>query len=326
MSVSTMIVYSIFYLVNHSAVPFMQDSTTAVRYESMQQCKDALRDLRSNLAIELGTYENKKNVSAQDRTTMELNSQRAQSMTCEAIEIDLPPPVQEAKVSAVPAGAKTLVLWKIGRIDQANIFHGTAYNEYAYDDESACIAAYANTQGKVFDKAIADGATNVQASSMLNTFVATYKCDQVALKASEIARQPVEAPAPQPAQMETQQPRITPPAPVVAPQYQQPNQSAQPQYVQQQYEQQPMEQLPQPQYQRQVRQQGYAPSAFIGRNYPIRPVYIAESVQSPWGSITQFVYPTPYTNVAECWSAVDALFGTQPTERRNSAQCVFSSR
>ena len=321
MPASTMIVYSIFYLVGNSSVQYLPDSVTAARYENLKQCNAALKDLRINLSASLSNDEANTSITPQDRTKLDDAYRRAQSMSCQEIEIDLPSPVQQAKATAVPANAKALVLWKIGRIDQANIFHGTAYNEYAFDDEQTCKEAYFTTQASVFDRAISEGGNNVQAAEMLNTFISTYKCAQVALKAGEINRQPVSTQAvAQLINVPEQGPiRTIAAQPVVQPQYmQQPME--QPTLVPQ------YQQSPQPVYSQRVRQQGYAPSAFLSASYPVRPVYIAETVQSPWGSMSQFLYPTPYSTVAECWGAVNQMFGTQPTERRNSAQCVFAAR
>ena len=317
MPASTMIVYSIFYLVGNSSVQYLPDSVTAARYENLTQCNAALRDLRINLSASVSNDEANTSITPQERTKLDDAYRRAQSMSCQEIEIDLPPPVQQARVTAVPANAKTLVLWKIGRIDLANIFHGTAYNEYAFDDVATCKAAYATTQESVFERAISEGGNNVQAAEMLNTFVSTYKCAQVALKASEINRQPAISLA------IAQQISVPEQVPVRT---NSPQSVVQPQYVQQPTEQSPQILQPHAAYPQQLRRQGYAPTAFLPKSYPVRPVYIAETVLSPWGSMSQFLYPTPYSTVAECWGAVNQMFGTQPTERRNSAQCVFAAR
>lgn len=357
---ATAIVFSIFYLVGSNSVAYVPDNqATATRYENAQSCKDSLRDLRSNLSAQISSNEANKGISPQDRTQMDMAIQRANSMTCEEIEVELPPAKQAPKVTAVPAKASTLVMWKIGRIDEANIFHGTAYNEYAFDDEQSCYDSYQATQGTVFNRSVADGATNVQASTILSDWLGKYKCATVALKASEITRQPLEAPVVQAALQTaptgyTDQPAVQRPVmrqqyQPMAPQYAQPvyeqpvqQYQPQPQYVQQppmaqpqyqpqqQYAQQPQEiqqQVFPQQYQQPMRQSaGYAPQPFVQQAYPVRPLYVAETIRNAWGAMSQFIYPTPYSTVAECWTAVDHLFGTQQSERRGAAQCVYAPR
>ena len=365
---ATAIVFSIFYMLGGNSVAYVPDSQqTATRYENAQSCKDALRDLRSNLSAQISSNEANKSISPQDRTQMDMAIQRANSMTCEEIEVELPPAKQAPKVTAVPAKSSTLVMWKIGRIDEANIFHGTAYNEYAFDDEQSCYDSYQATQGTVFNRSVSDGATNVQASAMLSDWLGKYKCATVALKASEINRQPMEAPVAQAVAQTTptgytdQAPVRQYQQPVVRQQYQpqlqqyQAQQYAQPaiqqpyqqpvyeqpiqqapviQYQQPQYQQQPaypqaqeLQLQPQMQYQSPMRQQaGYAPQPFVQQAYPVRPLFIAELVRNAWGTSQQFVYPTPYGSVAECWTAVDRLFGGQQSERRSAAQCVYAPR
>ena len=372
MSISTAIVYSIFYIAGNSAVAYVPpDAQQAVRYENAQQCKDALRDIRIDLATKINMLpDNGKGISPQDRTALDQASQKAQSMSCEEIEVELPPSTQAQKVTAVPAKATNMVFWKIGRIDQSNIFHGTQYNEYAYDDETSCNAAYTNTQTKVFDRAIADGGNNVQAAQVLSSFNDTYACNQVSLKAEEIVRQPApkavtvpqvsERPVVQaqvtavPAPVQ-QQPVVQQPAPAqesalmpvltqlaMQGQFLQQTQQmlSQQQLQQQQLTQQQISLLQsqqvQPVQQQPVTQQyqqyqprqtgGYASSPYPNQGYPVRSVYIAETVRDNFGSSSQFLYPTPYGTVAECWNAVNMMFGVAATERRNAVQCVYAAR
>jgi hypothetical protein len=302
-----MIVTSIFFVANGSSVEYIPPGAQVPhRYESQALCKAALLDLRTTNAIKLEAMESRKSVNAQMRAELDAEIRKAQSMTCEDIEIELPPPVQEAKVSAVPTSTGSRVMWKIGRVDAANVFHGTAYNEYAYDDEPACKAAYASTQNWVFDKAIADGYGNGEATTMLTKFVSTYSCNTVSLKADEVLRQP------QVAARAAKQP----PAPA--------SPDAQAPYAQPAPE--PLPQYPQPQYARSVVSQGYAPSPVLQPGYPIRSIYIFEVVRDAFGASFKFLYPTPYGTVAECWSAVDRLFGSMPSERRGNANCGYAAR
>ena len=358
MSLSTAIVYSIFYLVGNNAVPYVAgDDSSAVRYKDEASCKAALVDIRSTLAAQVATLETGK-VNPQQRTDIDKASMRAQSMSCEAIEIDVAPPAPAPKVTVVPASADTIVMWKIGRVDKSNnVFHGTAYNEYAYDDEASCKAAYEPTQNKVFDKALADGSNNAQASSSLTEWIGKYSCQQVSLEDKDIVRQPI--PAKEPGVLEVAAPKQVigePHAPqeqlyARQPQYVQqsasvptPQESAlmpvmaqllvQGNFTQQQLANQQLVQSQALAYQQlelQRTQQPvavqqpqyvqpiaqYQPQTVQQGGYAIRPVYASETTRDVYGNTSQVVSPTQYRSVADCLNDLNI-------QHRTNAQCVYA--
>lgn len=290
-------------------------------YDDSEDCLDDLKDVRKALKKKVADLEAISGHEADDADEEAFNTE-IDSLRClginrfgKVVEQDGPKvaPVSKAKKNTVD-------VWRIGRFDNDQVFHGTAYDTKIYDDLGTCKSGYRRAMSAVADKAVKDGATGSQSVSMISKFREKYSCEQITISqqayderllTTEVKEEllPVARPAAAP-EAQLAYGDIQPSPQVV---------EAQPQGG--------FYQVPGP-------AQTAPPSSPVTqyRNYPLglprlptRPYYMAENSRGYDGTWRWLRYQTVFQSPAQCWQAVREFLSNEEQNLQRSYSAMQPS-
>lgn len=202
---STLVAFSIF--MSHSTsdgvkvvayVPVGQVSAT--QYQTEKSCKKDLDAIKDQAKDSLDQkYDNESGDDADMAKAIE--RKEIDSMRCKQVTVtlaqeqapDVPPPTPAPQQVTVPVAPPSIgkmdmsgftTVWKIGRIDSANVFHGTQYNPATYANKTACDLGLEYAYGQVIEASQRLGANGKNAVSMLDQFKSQYGCVELTVDVS----------------------------------------------------------------------------------------------------------------------------------------------
>lgn len=253
-------------------------------------------------------YESLKCVKSEKKIDTETEVEIVEAPKAAPTPSPVPPKATRMQPQAVVStdDSDMVAVYRIGRVDEANTFFGTAYNTNVFLSAGECNRAYKKTEGVVLSKAMAERADSDAALEVLAKFKDLYSCTQVQMSVNDVRQAPTRIVEEKNAQPQTQQAQ----GPVAQPAYQ---------------GQAPMAQQPQVYMPANAPVQGYAPQPILKPQqlYPVKPSFIMVQTRAWNGEYVKSMYPTPYPSISQCNQAIAVMFSSYNDDDQRRISCVY---
>lgn len=205
---TTIIAYSIFianptgtlgpHPDSRSSPYFFNEESTMREYKTYEECEAVAKSVREDLAAKLDALYKAANTPHKE-ADFRIQQAKYISLKCLSVERQIDttyantvepgvknfvvtpptPKIPEVIVEEEAPKSKLVTMYRIGRMDDSNVFHGTSYNTESYKTLEACQVSYKKTQGEVLAKANKETSDSDAAIEVLDTFRARYACHEI---------------------------------------------------------------------------------------------------------------------------------------------------
>lgn len=206
--IATVMAWTIFVLNSAAGQPmqpyFIPGETETREYASQELCMAAIRDIyeRQRKNKELFCHEYSRQIETDmvhDVEPKRVVKDAPVLTPAETSPAKQPPSFvnESLEPAAKQNETETVLKYRIGRFDDQQVFHGTAYDSTLYATMGNCEVAFKKAKVKVMGRILQQGGDDIQAGEALADFKAKYACQELHLDPSEVSPTPAVEPTQQ---------------------------------------------------------------------------------------------------------------------------------